>query len=675
MPMPPRNLLGEEGSPYLRQHAANPVHWRPWSAAALQEAQELDRPILLSIGYAACHWCHVMAHESFEDPATAAIMNRLFVNIKVDREERPDIDQIHMTALSVMGERGGWPLTMFLTPHGQPFWGGTYFPPEPRLGRPSFTQVLDTVDAAWKSRKDTVHLSALALVHRIEGQLSRSAEVAILKPETLKETAAQIHSLIDHEKGGVRGTPKFPNMPLMQTLWLSWLINGNSTHRDDVLFSLETMLAGGIFDHVGGGLCRYSTDADWYVPHFEKMLYDNAQLLRLCNWAFAETGNGIFRRRIEETVAWLLREMRAEGGAFASSLDADSDGEEGLYYTWGAEEVSAALTDGNWQEFFTLVKSAGWEGNPVLCQTSGQQAYEIEHVEEASRFKTKLFAVRQTRPRPARDDKILTDWNGLAIMALAECGRSLGRSDWIEAAAAAFACLAASADQGRLPHSAVGNKRLFPALSSDYAAMANAAVALFEATSDRNFIELAQDFIRQLDRWHAGTDRHDHFLTASDANDVLIRSRGDVDDAIPSATAQIVEAMLRVGMAAGDVELLQRALSVAERAAGRVARQANGGIGITNACALAIAPRKLMLVDTPTEPTLIAVANRCPDPRRIDIILSMGKPADWLRDGSLPSSDRPGAYLCLGPVCLPAITDPSKLEEKLRRVGAEPAAL
>jgi len=654
---------------------ANPVHWRPWSVAALQEAQELNRPILLSIGYAACHWCHVMAHESFEDPATAAIMNRLFVNIKVDREERPDIDQIHMTALSAMGERGGWPLTMFLTPHGQPFWGGTYFPPKPQLGRPSFTQVLDTVDAAWKSRKDAVHLSALVLVHRVEGQLARSAEATNLREDTLKEIAAEIHGLIDHEKGGVRGTPKFPNMPLMQTLWLSWLIDGNSAHRDDVLFSLKTMLAGGIFDHIGGGLCRYSTDANWCVPHFEKMLYDNAQLLRLCNWAFAETGNELYRRRVEETAAWLLREMRSGGGAFAASLDADVDGDEGFYYTWIPEEVSAALIDGNWQQFFTLAKSAGWEGNSVLCQSISQQAHELEHAEEASRVKAKLFAVRQTRPRPARDDKILTDWNGLAIMALAECGRSLGRPDWIEAAVAAFASIAASAENGRLPHSAVGSKRLFPALSSDYAAMANAAVALFEATSDRNYIQRAQDLIRQLDRWHADTDTHSHFLTASDATDVLIRSRGDVDDAIPSATAQIVEAMLRVGMAAGDVDLRQRALGVAERAAGRVARQDNGGIGITNACALVIDSRKLVLVDAPTEPTLIAVANRCPDPRRVDIVLATGKPPDWLRDDSLPTSDRPGAYLCLGPVCLPAITDPPELEQKLRRVVAEPATL
>ena len=345
MTLPPQNLLAEEASPYLQQHSGNPVHWRAWSPASLDEAKSLDRPILLSVGYAACHWCHVMAHESFENDGVAAVMNRLFVNIKVDREERPDIDQIYMAALSSMGEQGGWPLTMFLTPDGKPFWGGTYFPHEPRYGRPGFIQVMEAVDKAWREKRASLHQSADGLTSHVEARLSGTHAKESLDRGTLTDLAGRIDGMIDRDLGGLRGAPKFPNAPFMLTLWLSWLRDGNAAHRDDVLVSLEQMLGGGIYDHIGGGLSRYSTDAEWLVPHFEKMLYDNAELIRFCNWAYAESGNDLFRVRIEEIVDWLLREMRVDGGAFAASLDADSDGEEGLFYTWSKDEVEAVLGD------------------------------------------------------------------------------------------------------------------------------------------------------------------------------------------------------------------------------------------------------------------------------------------------------------------------------------------
>ncbi|TJW87480.1 MAG: thioredoxin domain-containing protein, partial [Mesorhizobium sp.] len=287
MTLPARNLLAEEASPYLQQHSDNPVHWRAWSPDALAEAREHGRPILLSIGYAACHWCHVMAHESFENDAVAAVMNRLFVNIKVDREERPDIDQIYMAALHAMGEQGGWPLTMFLTPDGKPFWGGTYFPREARYGRPGFVQVLEAVDKAWREKQQSLAESADGLTVHVEQRLAGAKGKAVLDRDTLADLAARLDGMIDRDLGGLRGAPKFPNAPFMQTLWLSWLRDGRTTHRDAVLTSLEKMLAGGIYDHVGGGLSRYSTDAEWLVPHFEKMLYDNAQLVRMCNWAYA----------------------------------------------------------------------------------------------------------------------------------------------------------------------------------------------------------------------------------------------------------------------------------------------------------------------------------------------------------------------------------------------------
>ncbi len=670
-PPGPQNLLGNEASPYLRQHAGNPVHWRPWAPAALAEARALNRPVLLSIGYAACHWCHVMAHESFENEAVAAVMNRLFVNIKVDREERPDIDQIYMAALSAMGEQGGWPLTMFLTPQGKPFWGGTYFPPEPRYGRPGFIQVLEAVDKAWRERRESLDRSAEGLTAHVETRLAASHPKAALDPATLAALAQGVYGMIDMQAGGLRGAPKFPNAPFMQTLWLGWLRNGETAWRDAVLVSLEKMLAGGIYDHVGGGLSRYSTDGDWTVPHFEKMLYDNAQLLRLCNWAFAETGNELFRIRIEETVGWMLRELKVEGGGFAASLDADSEGEEGLFYTWARDEIEDAL-GGDAAEFFryfNLAQPAAWEGNPVIRQTDAQEKEEVAHKDTAALLKQRLLEIRETRVRPGRDDKILADWNGLAISALAECGRAFKRESWVDAAAAAFHHIDGASESDRLAHSMLGTKKLFPALSGDYAALANAAISLFEATGDPAYIGKARSFLEQLDRWHGDESGHGHYLTASDAADVPIRIRGDIDEALPSATGQIVEAHARLSALTGDGDLQEKTWVLAEHAAGRALHQAYGQAGIVNSCALAMEAMKLVIVEDAEKPNLVPVANRIPDPRRVDIVVPLGTKNDLaaLPGGALPITNRPGAYLCTGQTCLPVITDPAELERKLRR--------
>ncbi|WP_296746409.1 thioredoxin domain-containing protein [Mesorhizobium sp.] len=671
MTLPPQNLLAEEASPYLQQHSDNPVHWRGWSPAALAEAKELGRPILLSIGYAACHWCHVMAHESFDNAAVAAVMNRLFVNIKVDREERPDIDQIYMAALHAMGEQGGWPLTMFLTPEGKPFWGGTYFPREARYGRPGFIQVLEAVDKAWREKEHSLAESADALTTHVESRLAGAQGRAILGRGALTDLAGRIDGMIDRDLGGLRGAPKFPNAPFMHTLWLSWLRDGQAAHGDAVLVSLEKMLAGGIYDHVGGGLSRYSTDAEWLVPHFEKMLYDNAQLIRLCNWAFAATGNSLFRIRIEETVAWLLREMRVEGGAFAASLDADSDGEEGLFYTWSRKEVEAALGDDapTFFRYLDLAAPHGWEGKPIIRQNEAQQSSGVADHDQLAPLKAELLAAREKRVRPGRDGKALTDWNGLMIAALAEAGRSLERPDWIDAAAEAFAHIVDASQDNRLSHSMLGAKKLFPALSSDYAAMTNAAIALFEATGDSSYSKHARLFIDQLDLWHLDGGKTGYYLTASDSGDVPIRIRGDVDEAIPSATSQIVEALVRLSSLTGDVSLFEKAWTTAEHAMGRAAQQAYGQAGIVNACAMALEPLKLVIIDRSESPMLVPLANRNPDPRRVDIVVPIGTDTNrpLLPGGVLPPTDEPGAWFCTGQVCLPVVRDAGELEELLRR--------
>ncbi|AZO49873.1 MAG: DUF255 domain-containing protein [Mesorhizobium sp.] len=671
MTLPAQNLLAEEASPYLQQHSDNPVHWRGWSPAALAEARELGRPILLSIGYAACHWCHVMAHESFENDAVAAVMNRLFINIKVDREERPDIDQIYMAALHAMGEQGGWPLTMFLTPEGKPFWGGTYFPREARYGRPGFIQVMEAVDKAWREKQESLGQSADGLTSHVEARLAGSHGKAVLDRDTLSDLAGRIDGMIDRDLGGLRGAPKFPNAPFMQTLWLSWLRDGVASHRDAVLLSLEKMLAGGIYDHIGGGLSRYSTDAEWLVPHFEKMLYDNAQLLRMCNWAFAATGNNLFRIRIEETAAWLLREMLVDGGGFAASLDADSDGEEGLFYTWNRDEVEAVLGDDSalFFKYFGLASPHGWEGKPIIRQTAGQQKQSIVDQALFLPLKQKLLAARERRVRPGRDGKALTDWNGLMIAALADAGRALQRPDWIEAAARAFAHIVEASHDGRLPHSMLGARKLFPALSSDYAAMTNAAIALFEATGETAYVDRARHFIGQLDHWHQDGNKTGYYLTASDSADVPIRIRGDVDEAIPSASAQIIEALVRLALVTGDFDMEQKAWTTAEHAMGRAAQQAYGQAGIVNACALALEPLKLVLIDNLESPSLVPVANRNPDPRRVDIVVAVGTEANRpsLPGGVVPPTDKQGAWLCTGQVCLPVVTDADELGKLLRR--------
>ena len=659
-----KNLLAAEASPYLRQHSANPVHWRPWSQAALAEAVGLDRPILLSIGYAACHWCHVMAHESFENPEIAAVMNRLFVNIKVDREERPDIDQIFMAALHATGEQGGWPMTMFLTPQGRPFWGGTYFPPVSRYGRPGFVEVLNSVHDAWTSRRDRLVESAATLTAHVEARLAPINTAAELSRDPLKALAGQISAMIDPKWGGLTGAPKFPNATFLNALWINSLLDGEPSQRQQVVHSLKMMLAGGIYDHVGGGLCRYSTDAEWIVPHFEKMLYDNAQLLRHACLAFAETADPVFAARTEQTIDWLAREMVVAGGGFAASLDADSDGEEGKFYTWTHAEIDKLLGAAAADLFavYDLAAPSAWDGDPIL--------HRLRHTdhsgdESESRLRSTLETLRRARENrvhPARDDKVLVDWNGLAIRAIAEAGRQFGSPGWIGLARAAFHFVVeSSAEDGRLPHSILGETRLFPGLSSDYAALINAAVALFEATGENAYLRHAVGWAACLERWH-GDGEGGHYLTASDAADLPMRVRGDTDDPIPSATAQIVEALVRLASASGDAALHIKAARAAELALGRATEQPYGQAGIFYAAALAHEPMKLVIIEDRRAGPLAAVAASYPDPRRVDIVYAKG---DGAAEAALPEGmrvdDAPAAWLCRGMTCLPPIRDAEDL--------------
>jgi uncharacterized protein YyaL (SSP411 family) len=669
------NLLAQATSPYLRQHADNPVHWREWSRTALDEARLSQRPVLLSVGYAACHWCHVMAHESFADPEVATVMNRLFVNIKVDREERPDIDQIYMAALNAMGEQGGWPMTMFLTPDGQPFWGGTYFPRHARYGRPGFIEVLEAVAATWRDRRDELDRSADALTRHVSIQLAPASDggagdIAVLR----REHAQAILSMIDPEEGGLRGAPKFPNAPLMNLLRLSSLQDGATDCAAALVDSLRKMLAGGIYDHLGGGLCRYSTDSRWLVPHFEKMLYDNAQLIDLAGWAYAQSGDDLFRFRIEETIDWLARALLVEGGGFASSLDADSEGEEGRFYLWTRQQLVEALGSidaERFLQFYQLDKPSEWEGDPILNRLGHRNAGARDTDPDMRAMKTVLLDIRNRRVSPAKDDKVLVDWNGMAIAALARAGRQFQRPDWIDLAGSAFRYVAESEAKGRLPHSILGNDRLFPCMSADYAAMIDAAVTLAEASDDPAFyIARARAWMEALDLWHGDEIGTGYYFTASDATDLPMRIRGDADDAMPSATARIIQAMTRLAMLSGDYALHDRAVAAAHAALGRTKSQRYGRSGIIHAAAIAEGAKKLVVVDAGGS-GLVSVANRFPDPARTDLFspFRTGGVSIAMPDGAFIDTDRPGAWLCIGQTCLPPVRTSSELEDLLHPTG------
>jgi uncharacterized protein len=550
----PANRLARETSPYLLQHQHNPVAWWPWGPEAFAEARARNKPVLLSVGYAACHWCHVMAHESFEDEATAAVMNELYVNIKVDREERPEVDEIYMSALHHLGEQGGWPLTMFLDPDGNPIWGGTYFPKASRYGRPAFVDVLREFSRVFHDEPQKIRQNREALSERLATR-ARPVDEIVLGRRELDELAGRIIPLIDPVHGGLKGAPKFPQASIFEFLWRAGERTGEARFFAAVELTLRQMSEGGIYDHLGGGFSRYSVDERWLVPHFEKMLYDNAQLLELLALAFLRTGNPLFRDRAVETVGWLRREMMTDGGAFASSLDADSEGQEGKFYVWSANEIEQELgpTDA---EFFAAhydVGSGGnFEGQTILNRLKTPPRNSDDEKRLAV-LRDKLFAARAKRIRPGLDDKVLADWNGLMIAALANAGAALGKDEWVELAARAFRFVAESMTKGdRLGHSARGGRLTFPGLSLDYAATIRAAIALHQATGEGAYLNRAVAWAAALERHHADADTGGYFLTADDAAGLIMRPAQTRDDAVPNPNGLMAQNLIRLAVLTGD---------------------------------------------------------------------------------------------------------------------------
>ncbi|MBW8638349.1 thioredoxin domain-containing protein [Hoeflea sp. WL0058] len=654
-----KNVLHQSASPYLRQHSDNPVHWQMWGAEALEEAEKSGKPILLSIGYAACHWCHVMAHESFEDDETAAVMNELFVNIKVDREERSDIDQIYMAALQATGEQGGWPLTMFLNSKGEPFWGGTYFPKTANFGRPGFVTVLKTISELYRNDPDKIERNAEAIGKHLKQQFSASTSPESPDREVLANQSKGILSIYDARHGGIGQSPKFPNATMLETLWRNWRTNGATASRDAALHWIKAMINGGIYDHIGGGLSRYAVDNAWLVPHFEKMLYDNAQLIRSLIWAYAQTEEDLFRSRIEETVDWLEREMLLPNGGFSSSLDADSEGEEGRYYVWRKEEVDTVLgTDTDlFCDRYDITTAGNWEGKNIPNLKPDAEAPTTEEILRLSFARKKLFQAREERVRPERDDKVLADWNGLVIRALAEASRTLSDARYLRLAENAydFVSESMSDNDGRLAHAWRESAMTWPALASDYGAMINAATSLYLCTNKGRYIEDARRWADILEEWYSDGEGG-YFYSASDCNDILLRARHEHDDAMPSASAQIIEGLARLACLTNDPELTLRTTYSAAASWGRVRTTPLAASGIVNAIATALEPRKLIVLN-PTKQIVDLIIGQ-PDPSRMDITLMDETDAQEFlpADAVYESGEGSGrAYLCKGAVCLPPV--------------------
>ncbi len=662
-----QNRLAGETSPYLLQHKHNPVAWWPWGTQALAEAKARNKPILLSVGYAACHWCHVMAHESFEDEATARVMNDLFVNIKVDREERPDIDQIYMSALHHLGEHGGWPLTMFLTPDGEPFWGGTYFPKTTRYGKPAFVDLLREVERIFRENPQGVEQNRSALMARLSEHARPAGRVVIGESE-LNRLASQIGGMIDPVHGGVRGAPKFPQPMMLEFLWRAGLRSHDERYFAVVELSLARMAEGGIYDHLGGGFSRYSVDERWLVPHFEKMLYDNAQLLELLALAQAHSGNALYGARARETVDWLAREMTTEGGAFCASLDADSEGEEGKFYVWSAPEIEEVLGNEDAAFFaghYDVTPKGNFEGHNILNRLR-HLPRSMEDEARLSAMRSALLEARGRRVRPGLDDKVLADWNGLMIAALANAGTLLAQPAWLAMAARAFLFIDAKMARGDgLGHSWRDGKLLFPGLASDHAAMIRAALALYEATGEQDYLERAFTWQGALDRHYGNAETGGYFLTANDAEGLVVRPSATSDDAIPNTNAVAAQNLIRFAAVSGQHAWREQADRLFEGILSRVGDNLFAHLALLNALDLRLRAAEIIVTGTDARADeLLAAARKLPFLDRTVVRASGTLSASHRALDKIKASKESAAFICVGERCSLPATQPEAIAER-----------
>jgi uncharacterized protein YyaL (SSP411 family) len=669
------NRLAHETSPYLLQHKDNPVDWYPWGDEALDRARREDKPILLSVGYAACHWCHVMEHESFEDEQTARMMNELFVCIKVDREERPDVDAIYMDAVQAMTGHGGWPMTVFLTPEGVPFYGGTYFPPEPRHGMPSFRMILEAVANEWKQQRDRSDARGRQLVEHMSAIARIPQSKDAITDELLTESLSLLERSFDPQHGGFGGAPKFPQ-PMSIDFLLRMAVRGHENAEKMAKITLDAMAAGGMFDQLGGGFARYSVDAYWLVPHFEKMLYDNAGLLRTYARAWQLTREDRYRRVAGATVAWMLREMRDPYGGFFSSLDADSEGEEGKFYVWTIAEVREALgpeADAA-IERWGLTEQGNFEGKniPIDARPLADRALE-------ERLRATLLERREERVRPGADTKVLTGWNALAASALAEAGIALGETDWVWVAGEVmrFALTIMRVD-GRLMRTYKTNddgsrgRVQHLGYAEDYAMTLEACLALFEATGEAEWLNEARWAADEAIRLFWDDSAGGFFTTGNDAPPLVTRPKDHFDNAIPSANSVFAVELQRLALITGDGNYERYALAPVRLMRDVIARSPQGFGHLLGAIDLYTGnAAEIVLVggSRTDRGSLLDVVSERYLPNKVLIA-----PVDE-RDGSvgrLPllegrtGREEPTAFVCHRGVCELPVTTPEALRAQLQ---------
>ena len=590
------NRLSHETSPYLLQHQDNPVDWYPWGQEALQKAKAEDKPVLLSVGYSACHWCHVMAHESFEDEATAQLMNEYFVNIKVDREERPDIDSIYMNAVQAMTGNGGSPMTVVMTPEGKPFFGGTYFPPDDRFGRPSFKRVLLSLADAWKNRRSEVEESASTMKQYLQ-KLSTLSDTGELSADILHEALANLSKTFDPKYGGFGSAPKFP--PHSALRWL--LRQSDEVSRAMAYTTLDHMALGGIYDQLGGGFSRYSVDAIWLVPHFEKMLYDNAQLAQRYSEAYKQTKNPLYKKVIEETLGFVLRELSSPEGGFYSALDADSEGEEGKFYVWDEDEIGELLGEdsGLAKRYFGVSSAGNFEGKTILersypeaaiCEQFGLTPEQLG--QKINAVKGTLFEARELRIRPGLDDKILTSWNGLMLLAFAQAGRVLKRQDYIQVAIRNAEFIRANVyKDGRLLHSYKNGIAKISGLLEDYAYLGLGLLELYQVTLDAKWMVWALELSETITK-HFVDEQGGFFSTADDAETLIVRPKNYFDSPMPSENASAAEFLLRLSRYTENREWETLAVKTLQTMTEAMRKQPNGFASLLCVLEMLLKPSK-----------------------------------------------------------------------------------
>ena len=681
----PANRLASETSPYLLQHAHNPVDWFPWGPEAFEQARREDKPILLSVGYSACHWCHVMERESFENDDIAALMNRLFVSIKVDREERPDVDQIYMQAVQSMTGRGGWPMTVFMTPDGVPFYGGTYFPPVDRHGMPGFPRLIQSIADAYHTRKGEVLEAGRQLVESMQQAERLSRSTTLLTRDILVRAYLGIANEFDERDGGLGQAPKFPQPMTWEAVLRVWRRTGDARALEMLRLTLTRMARGGMYDQLGGGFHRYSVDGQWLVPHFEKMLYDNAQLASLYLRAWLATGEGEYRRITEETLDYVIGEMTHPAGGFYSAQDADSEGVEGKFFVWTPDEIRATLGDPGLARaalaYWGVDDGPNFEGHSILFVPRGPDAVagalgmsRDDLAAAIARARGALHAAREKRVHPGLDDKVLASWNGLMLAAFAEAAATLGRADYLTAAVrnAEFLTTAMVRD-GRLLRSWKDGQARITGYLEDHAMVGAGLLALYEATFDRRWLDESRRLAEEALRLFWSEDREMFFDTGHDQEALVVRPRNIFDNAVPSGTSVAIDWLLRLAIVTGEVRYETVALAALRPMADIMQRYPSGFGRYLSALDFHLGPvAEVALVWRPGEersatPLLGTVFGRY-QPNRVVVGAAEGAPAAAglpLLAERTAVGGRATAYVCQHYVCQLPVTEPEALARQL----------